>query len=65
MEITELPEGNEGSTSTQAGTSGAQVGAVATSPPPGLALPKAKARTTSTSASVAFGTCGGCSAETL
>ena len=50
VEITELPEGNEGSTSTQAGTSGAQVGAVVTSPSPGLALPKAKARATSTSA---------------
>ena len=41
---------NEGSTSTQAGTSGAQVGAVVTSPSPGLVLPKAKTRATSTSA---------------
>ena len=50
MEITELPEGNEGSTSTQAGTSGAQVGVVLNSPPPGRAIPNAKARATSTSA---------------
>ena len=50
VEITELPEGNESATSTQAGTSGAPVGAVVNSPPPGLALPNAKARATSTSA---------------
>jgi hypothetical protein len=37
----------------KADNSGAQVGTVVTSPPPGLALPKAKARATSTSASVA------------
>ena len=49
-EISKPLEGNEDSTSTSAGTSGAQLGAVVTSPPPGLALPKAKARATSTSA---------------
>jgi len=48
-----FPMGMKAPLQIKADNSGAQVGTVVTSPPPGLALPKAKARATSTSASVA------------